>query len=144
MLRFFRGKSASGTGELETFLCRHALEIEGSLCVFGDRFGRGLDNWHKVTGYEVRKEYLKLTFKEGETLEVWRPRLLKKDGDVFLIQGAERVRWEWFYYGRPKLPENRYFREHVVKDGTVAATTNVTWLAPDFTPSLAEPAVALQ
>ena len=122
----------------------HGRDIEGALCVFGDRFGRVAEDWHKMTGYEAKKDYLKLYFKAGETLEVWRPEGLKLVGATFMIRFAERVRWEWFYYGRPQTPENRFYREHVVKEGVVTATTNVTWLVPEFAPKLTEPAVTLQ
>ena len=144
MLNFFRKKSPRRLEPHEEFLLLHAREIEGALCVFGDQFGRVEEDWHTVTGYEARKDYLRLSFKEGETLEVWHPRGLKIVGGKFMIQQAERVRWEWFYYGRPPLPENRFYREHVVKDGAVTATTNVTWYVPDFAPSLAAAAVTLQ
>lgn len=144
MLSFFRRKPSRQPEPHEEFLRLHATRIEGALAVFGDRFGWSGENWHQVTGYETRPAFLKLYFREGETLEVWGPAGLWMDGGKFLIKYAEKVRWEWFYFGRPRLPENRYFREHVVKDRAVTATTNVDWHVPAFAPSLAEPAVTLQ
>jgi hypothetical protein len=60
-----------------------------------------------------------------------------------VIQRASRVRWEWFYYGRPKLPENRFFVEHVVSGLGIEASTNVQWAQGRFQPSRAEPAVSI-
>jgi hypothetical protein len=144
MLSFFQRKSPRRLEPHEQFLAVHAREIEGALCVFGDPFGRVAEDWHKVTGYEAKQDYLKLYFKEGETLEVWHPSGLKLEGEKFLIQHAQRVRWEWFYYGRPQTAENRYHREHLVKGDAITVTSNVTWYAPEFSPSLAKPAVTLQ
>lgn len=144
MLSFFHKKSRRRLEPHEEFLIIYSHQIAGALCVFGDQFGRAEEDWHTVTGYEAKKDYLKLYFKEGETLEAWQPAGLKIEGGKFMMQHAVRVRWEWFYYGRPPLPENRYYREHVVKDGGVTATTNVTWYVPEFAPSLDAPAVTLQ
>lgn len=103
-----------------------------------------MDNCHQLVSHEAKEDYLKLSFNEGETLEVWSPGGLKKEGRRFVIQHATRVRWEWFYYGRPQLPENRFFYEHVAKGGMLEASTNVTWRSPDLKPSLLEPAVSIE
>jgi hypothetical protein len=128
--------------DIADFLKKHATEVRGSLCVFGDWFGRPNDNWHSVTAYELKDGHLRLLFNEGETLDVWEPRGLRKEGKGLVIQGADRVRWEWFYYGRPKTPENHFFREHVVQNGTIEATCNSSF-QPGFKPSLREPAVSI-
>lgn len=123
------------------FIREHAMEINGSLCVFGDWFGRPMDNWHQLVSCDEKERYVRLTFNEGETLEVWEPSGLRVEGKSFIIQRALRVRWEWFYYGRPKLPENRFFVEHVVADSGIEASTDVQWAPLRFQPSRAEPAV---
>jgi hypothetical protein len=128
----------------EDFFRKHGTEISGSLCVFGDWFGRPHDNWHQIKSFEVKENYLKLIFNEDETLEVWNWQGLSENGKGFIIQHANRVRWEWFYYGRQKFPENGFFIEHVVKDGAVTANSNVNWYSPDFKSSLANPAVSLE
>jgi hypothetical protein len=55
------------------FWCEHAAQISGSLCVFGDWFGRPMDNCHQLVSHEEKEGYVRLTFNEGETLEVWEP-----------------------------------------------------------------------
>jgi hypothetical protein len=102
-----------------------------------------MDNLHTSTAYEVGDDYLRLTFNEGETLEVWGVRGLRKEGKGMAIQSANRVRWEWNYYGRPKLPENRYFVEHVVVDGKINATSSALWYKQESKASLLEPAVTI-
>src|SRR5665213_610819 len=128
--------------DIAAILHRHSTEISGSLCVFGDWFGKPMDNLHTMTDYESKEDYVKLSFGEGETLEVWRPRGVKQEAKKrFVIQTADRVRWEWFYYGRPKLPENRFFIEHGMKSGKIEVSANATWYGPVFHPSMLEPAV---
>lgn len=127
----------------EQFLEQHSGDISGSLCVFGDWFGRPMDNWHQLIRHEAGPGYIKLSFNEGETLEVWQPKGLRMEGKAFIIQTAARVRWEWFYYGRPKLPENRFVIEHAVTDRGVQATSNADWAPRNFHPSLSEPAVSI-
>jgi hypothetical protein len=117
----------------------------GSLVVFGDIFGGRIDNIHIVTSVHAdsEPERLVIDFNEGETLEVWDPGDASISSREFRISTAARVRWEWFYYGRPKIAENRFFIEHVRLDDAVVASTNVTWYSPTFTPTVEAPAVEL-
>jgi len=142
MLSLFR-KSKPEPENIGGFLRAHVAHIRGSLCVFGDWFGRPMDNWHQLVSHEEKEGYVRLTFNEGETLEVWEPAGLKIEGKSFVIQRASRVRWEWFYYGRPKLPENRCFIEHVASEQSIEASSNVDWAQHSFKPSRAAPAVSI-
>jgi hypothetical protein len=141
MARAAGDKMINTQKDAEVFFRKFASEICGSLCMFGDWFGRPHDNWHRIKSFELKENYLKLVFNEDETLEVWNWQGLSEKGKGFIIQHASRVRWEWFYYGRPKLPENRFFQEHIVKNEIVEATSNVNWYSPSFNPSLSAPAV---
>ena len=143
MLRLF-SKSKPEPENPTHFLQEHSNDISGSLCIFGDWFGRPMDNCHRLVSFETKQGYLKLSFDQAETLEIWNPQGLKKEKKTFSIHRASRVRWEWFYYGRPHLPENRFAWEHVLKDGLIEATSNASWYSPDFKPSLLKPAVSIQ
>jgi hypothetical protein len=48
------------------------------------------------------------------------------DAETFAIRHAVRVRWEWYFYGRPKLPANRYFQDFC-RANTISVETNVDW-----------------
>jgi len=117
----------------------------GSLAVFGDIFGGRIDNVHVITAARVTgdPERLVIDFNEGETLEVWDPQAAAISDRELRIQGASRVRWEWFFYGRPHSPENRHFVEHVRAGEAVVATTDADWFPASFAPSLERPAVEL-
>jgi hypothetical protein len=99
----------------------------GSLRFFGDSFGRPGDNQHTIVkiDYQAQDDCLIIRFNAGETLFVWQAKGIKADKDNFLIQSANRVRWEWFYYGRPQTPENLYYQQYTVKDGEVKVTHNI-------------------
>jgi len=84
-----------------------------------------------------------MEFKDGETLQVFSPCAPEFKKYPLSIQSAGRVRWEWFYYGRSHLPENRFFFDYVVQGGEVIAKTNVDWYEPELKPSPSEDAVVL-
>ena len=130
-----------GPEDVAEFMRRNFDTICGSLCVYADWFGKPRDNEHRLTAYENEEHYLKLCFDEGETLEVWEPVGLKMERRDFVIVHAFRVRWEWFFYGRAKVPENRFFIEHVAKEGHIDVITDATWVDRHFQPSLAKPAI---
>jgi hypothetical protein len=110
----------------------------GSLVVFGDIFGGHIDNIHSVVVAKALSdaERLVVEFNEGETLEVWDPGKATISSREFCISNATKVRWEWFYYGRPKIPENRFFIEHAKTSDVVVAATNATWGDPIFAPTI--------
>ncbi|MBA2590474.1 MAG: hypothetical protein H0U98_17825 [Alphaproteobacteria bacterium] len=85
----------------------------GSLRFWGVSFGRPYDNRHEIVGAEGESNLLRIRFNEGELLSVWSPSGLKASASVFQIADAERVCWEWYYYGRPQAPENLCFENYV-------------------------------
>lgn len=115
----------------------------GSLRIWGQWFGRPMDNTHRLVDCDAERDLLRLQFDEEESLLVWAPSDVTINGAVFKIQRAERVRWEWFYYGRPKVEANRYFEDYVRNGDAIVATTNVDWYEPDLRPDAKEPAVAI-
>ena len=118
----------------------------GTLKVYGDWFGRSMDNVHTAVGGELKGVAdLVLHFDEGERLIVSDPRGCSFElvgGQARLrIERASRVRWEWYYYGRPPRPENLFVEEHWISGTDVLASSTADWYEPKFAPSLLEPAV---
>jgi hypothetical protein len=123
---------------------RQPVLKRGSLSVYGDIFGGRIDNIHTVTGAHVLgPDRVVIEFNEGETLDVWDPEGATISKADFKIRTASRARWEWFYYGRPHAPENRYFIEHVRAGDAIWVTTDVDWAPLSFAPSTQRPAVEL-
>jgi hypothetical protein len=134
----------------------------GTLRFWGQWFGKPYDNCHQVVSCEVDGDLLQIHFNENETLSVraprnagfeerphplepgsWSPsgRALKEQ--VFSIGDAERVRWEWFYYGRPQAPENRRFIEFVRTADGIATDNGPEETKRNLRPDLKLPAVEL-
>ena len=115
----------------------------GALRFWGNWFGRPYDNIHVLMNCEADQNVLRMHFDEGENLSVWFPAGLKLDDSTFQISDAERVRWEWFAYGRRKTNENLFFKDFIKTGGTVVASTNVNWYTPDMGTNLTLPAVEI-
>jgi hypothetical protein len=116
----------------------------GTLRFFGDWFGRPYDNIHTVLDAVAEDNCLILTLDGSETLRLWDPKGYVGDKYAFKILAASRVRWEWYFYGRPRLPENLYYREYVVRaSGEIEARTNVDWYLPNLQPTIDSPAIEL-
>ena len=114
----------------------------GSLRIWGEWFGRPYDNFHTLVRCE-EQDYLRLTFHQGETLFVWSPRSLSMNNAKFRIKTAVRVRWEWFYYGRPQVQENLYFMEFEKSSLKITSKTNIDFYKPTLRPSVWRPAVEI-
>jgi hypothetical protein len=82
----------------------------GTLRFFGEWFGRPYDNYHRIIGSEFQDEILIIHFDKGESLKIREPEGFQIGENIFIIHKANCVRWEWFYYGRPRTllcyPEN--------------------------------------
>jgi hypothetical protein len=115
----------------------------GTLRMWGEWFGKPYDNVHRIVECAGDNALLSLGFEGGEKLSIWQPEGLEVGPDTFSVKSATKVRWEWDYYGRPKLPQNRYFREFVVEGSSIFPATNVDWYAPKFEPSLRHHAAEL-
>lgn len=115
----------------------------GTLRFWGQWFGRPMDNFHQIVRCEADGDTLRLWFDEGEVLTVDAPVGFEASGTTFWIKDAKRVRWEWFYYGRPKTPENLYYEDYIRTAEGISAGTNVDWYKPNLQPSARERAVEL-
>jgi hypothetical protein len=114
----------------------------GTLRFWGSWFGKPHDNWHRVRGAETDEDKLIIHFGEDELLTVWSPRGGEFGSNVFAIREASRVRWDWYYYGRPRTPSNRYF-EDFRRGDSISVETNVDWYTPVFETDLNLPAVQI-
>jgi hypothetical protein len=115
----------------------------GTLRIWGDWFGRPHDNQHRVVAAEVNGTQLRVLFDQDEVLLVQEPAGSAIDGSSFRITAAQRVRWEWFYYGRAHTAANRYFLEYARDGKQLHCTSNVDWYVPAFETNLSLPAVEL-
>jgi hypothetical protein len=115
----------------------------GSLRFWGEWFGRPYDNVHRVVRCVAEGDSLVVEFDAGERLTVRSPEGVTANRNAFCIRNATLVRWEWFYHGRPRAPENRYFCEYVRNGLRITASTNVDWYKPVQALSVDENAVEI-
>ena len=76
-----------------------------------------MDNVHNVLEAEAEDETLILTFNNSETLTIVNPSGYSTVGFTIRIANADRVRWQWYYYGREHSPENQLFHDYTKRDG---------------------------
>jgi hypothetical protein len=120
----------------------------GSLCVWGDWFGKPLDNDHMAVNASSDGDVLVLTFDRHERLEVATPAGWALDIATarserqprLVIRSASRVEWGSLYNGRPETPENWFIWNHWREGGAIRASS--TWpMLESFSPSTDQPAV---
>src|SRR5687768_5944486 len=98
--------------DLNEYMKQHFTKFKrGSLRIFGDWFGRPGDNVHIPKTFSLVNDVLTVTFDNKEILTIWNPSHVQIEERMFKVGEASKVRWEWFYYGRPKIQENRFFLE---------------------------------
>lgn len=71
----------------------------GSICFYGDWFGRPGDNYHRIKEYSFDGEILEICFDSRERLIVFEPSGIINSDTEFSICNAKRVKWSWYPYG---------------------------------------------
>lgn len=106
----------------ERFL--YELKVKGgSLCIWGEWFGRPHDNYHIVDTVRWEKDQIILRFNEEEGLYINNPVGIINESERLVIKDAERILWVWYYYGREHTYENLYVRQYTKStDGKIIRT----------------------
>lgn len=92
------------------------LKIKGgSVCIWGEWFGRPHDNFHRVKNVEWREESISIHFEGGEFLYIKKPEGIVNQDGTFSVENASEVLWTWYLYGEKQiygnLCERRYVRQ---------------------------------
>jgi hypothetical protein len=101
----------------------------GTLCFWGHWFGKPYDNFHQITSvdFDTTTNVLTIRFSEQETLTVTFPSGITEYKDRLVIANADKVYWQWYYYGKVQEPEN-LFHYNITKNGdTITGSTNANW-----------------
>lgn len=88
--------------ELGLILPQEDIEITakgGSLCFYGDWFGRPYDNYHQIIHTSYDGEILNLIFKGGEQLLVYEPENITSSKKELKIAKARKLKWIYTPYG---------------------------------------------
>jgi hypothetical protein len=109
----------------------------GPLQFWGQSFGRPGENSQCLVACDATDDCLRLRFSGDEVLAVWNPADLKIDETTFRIVSATAIRSTWYYFDRPKTPDNLRYWDYAQHDGRIAFRTNWNtvpgsgWLEPD-------------
>jgi hypothetical protein len=129
--------------ELQKTIAAAASIKSGALRLWGQWFGHPHDNFHKISGCLAFGDLLAVNFDDGGKLTVQNPQHWRICPDIFEIQDADSVLWEWYYYGRPRIPNNLYYIEYKRGVLGIEAKSNVDWYIPEFNLNSAEYAVQI-
>lgn len=88
-----------------------------------------MDNFHKldIVSFDKELNTLTLTFDNKERLTIWNAENITDTNRHFQIDKADRVLWEWYYYGKPQTEENLFFEDYERIGDTINFKTNVNW-----------------
>ena len=121
-------QKGSGSQLLAQYIAAELPRIKvGALRIWGEWFGRPYDNCHRICGAVAADEKITIRFNEDEVLTVWSPSEWSIGENVFEIGTADRVRWEWYLYGRPKVDANRHFMDFMRSDSIIQVSHNINW-----------------
>lgn len=81
---------------------------KGSLCFWGDWFGRPYDNLHIIKEVYYRDKVLFITFENDEELEIHNPKDIINEIGHFKICDADIIYWTWYPYGVEKHTESQH------------------------------------
>jgi hypothetical protein len=98
----------------------------GTLCFWGDWFGRPMDNFHEVVSslFDETNNIFILSFREGEKCIIYQPNGIVSTNKQFYINDADKVIFEWYHYGREKIAENKLSIEYIkAENGTIIKKT---------------------
>jgi len=77
--------------------------------------------------YNIVTNILEIRFSEQETLTVINPSDIEEYGNRFEIVQADRVYWQWYYYGKIQEEENLCYYDIARNNGIISGLTNAKW-----------------
>lgn len=83
----------------------------GSMCFYGEWFGRPYDNYHQIIKTFYENDWLEIYFLEGESLLIQKPLGIINHEKHFKVNDAKTVIWK--YYGDKRNVEKIYMYKKV-------------------------------
>lgn len=99
---------------------------EGSFRIFGAWFGRPYKKKHLIKSAEFNQveRILTLYFSENEKLIITNPRNIFEATTYFKILKADKIKLEWFSFGKQQIEENMFFNSYYIVDNEIKAVSN--------------------
>ena len=84
----------------------------GSICFYGEWFGRPYDNFHQIKNVKTEKDILYISFAEGESLTIIKPNGIVNSQKAFKVKSALEIIWKypshWKTVNKSGMEELRY------------------------------------
>lgn len=96
----------------------------GPLLLWGQPLGRPGEDAHFLIGCEAIRDCLRLRFRNDEVLALWNPTEIEINAERFRIGRATAMRFTYYFWDRPRLPENIFYRDYAIHDGLIVFRTN--------------------
>jgi hypothetical protein len=90
-----------------------------SICIWGEWLGgRPGENAYLLIGreYDKKDDKLILNFNGNEKCTIINPIKMEWKGKCLLVKSAQKIIWEFYYYGKPQTPETRTLIEYTFID----------------------------
>lgn len=84
----------------------------GTMCFFGEWFGRPYDNFHKIIKANYENDCLNIYFDRGEILSVFNPLEIINEENCFQIKKASKVIWQCNSCGSENSTPIKYIYEN--------------------------------
>lgn len=91
----------------------------GTMCFYGQWFGRPYDNFHRIRDAVLDDGQLKVRFQGGEILTVINPQKISNGGKSFVVEKADEVIWQYAPYGLGNGQKERSIIYRKNTDGTI-------------------------
>ena len=95
----------------------------GSLCFYGDWFGRPHDNFHQIIHTSYDGEILEIIFDQQEHLLVYQPEGITSTARELEITKAQKVKWLYIPYGSKTTEYNTITYTYNAESKTVIKET---------------------
>ena len=109
----------------ERFL--YELEIKGgSLCFWGEWFGRPCDNFHVIKSVQWEQNEVVLHFKGEELLYIRNPVGIINEKECLIIQEAAQILWAWYPDDKEHTYKHLYIRQYTKNaDGEIGLHSKI-------------------
>lgn len=117
----------------------------GTLRFWGNWFGKPMDNYHEIKMVEFKNETRELTLILGEMekVRIWNPSNVQIIQKELRIEKADKILFEWYYYGKDKTEENLRFQSYIKKGTKIKFETDFMNNKQKTNCELTEPALRI-
>lgn len=91
----------------------------GTLCIWQDGPGRPYDNVYFLDRIVFVNSCLSLFFRDGEACTIYYPHSASCSRCRFTILSAEKIIWEFYYYGKPQSMETKTYIHYLLRGDSI-------------------------